>query len=396
MNRELNVVFLGEVGFPRGFASMQRLILMAKGLVYENVKATVVSRKGVWEKGDNVQFEKKGTFEGVDYIYTSKDLYRREAFLNRNYNKLAGIYGEYKFLKKLKSHNPDLVAIVYNKKIVHVLRYLIICKSLGVKTLYNLVEKASAMQSDKGFVRKLNNTILDKYLIKYFNGALPISNKLVDFYSSVAPNKPCLKVPVVCDFQKFDIAKKEVTPYFLYCGGINYKEVIEFIVRSFEKLPSDNDFKLFMIVSGDNREKIKKLENKIKDTLGTDRFKLYSNVSYEKLIDLYVNAKALLIPLRNTEQDSSRFPHKLGEYLASGNPVITNNVGEINLYFKDGVNALIANAYEEGSFAEKMNFIIEESKKSKQIGLAGHAMGLNEFDYRSHGKRIREFIELHY
>ena len=98
----LNIVFLGEVGFPVGFASMQRLVLMGRGLVREDINVTVVCRKGVWERGKNSNFNTKGNFEGINYIYTTKDCYKPIGFFKINYGKLFGIYQEFKTVKNLK------------------------------------------------------------------------------------------------------------------------------------------------------------------------------------------------------------------------------------------------------------------------------------------------------
>ena len=74
---------------------------------------------------------------------------------------------------------------------------------------------------------------------------------------------------------------------------------------------------------------------------------MFSNLTNRALNDLYKNAIALLIPLRPTLQDEARFPHKIGEYLASGNPVISTNYGEVKHYFQDGHDMLIASRYDK-------------------------------------------------
>lgn len=394
---ELNVVFLGEVGFPYGFASMQRLVLMAKGLVHAGVKTTVVCRKGVWRKGEHIDFPTQGNFEGIDYCYTSDDCYKPQGFFRRNYSKLVGIYREYRYLKKLSRQGKLDVAVVFNRKLFHVLRYLFFGKLFGFPVVYNLVEMASAMRSGKGAVRALNNRVLDKWVIKFFSGALPISDRLTDYYRKVAPGKPYLKVPIVCDFQKFEVEKKAVEPYFLYCGGIEYRVVIDFVVRAYKNASLKNtEVKLYMIVSGGSSKATASLQQEIDENFEEGKVKLFSNIPYAELVDLYVNARALLIPLRPTEQDASRFPHKIGEYLASGNPVVTTNIGEIKNYFTDGETAFVSDSYEEDSFAQKMEYVIGHPDAGETVGAAGKRLGLREFDYRAHGNKIKEFINSHF
>jgi hypothetical protein len=45
-----HIVFLGENGFPKGLAAIQRMTLMAKALLHEKCQVTVVCRKGVWNQ----------------------------------------------------------------------------------------------------------------------------------------------------------------------------------------------------------------------------------------------------------------------------------------------------------------------------------------------------------
>ena len=149
---------------------------------------------------------------------------------------------------------------------------------------------------------------------------------------------------------------------------------------------------LYMIISGGGIREMEFLQQEINRGFKNQPIKLFSGIPYKQLVDLYTNAMALLIPLRPTLQDTSRFPHKIGEYLASGNPVITTNVGEIKNYFEDGKTALIAEKYAIDSFKEKMQFVVENPEVSRDIGLNGRELGLAAFDYKIHGSRLQKFI----
>ena len=123
-----------------------------------------------------------------------------------------------------------------------------------------------------------------------------------------------------------------------------------------------------------------------------DRTKIFSNIPFSELIDLYVNAAALLIPLRPTKQDAARFPHKISEYAATGNPIITTNYGEVAYYFKDGENALVADSYDISLFAEKMNFVIENLTRAKQIGQKGKELGMQKFSHIKYGPLLKDYL----
>ena len=391
-NTTKHIVFLGESGFPVGLATIQRMTLMAKALLYAGCRATVICRKGVWKKEEGKNFDNQGKFEGIDYIYTSKNVFKPTGFINRNIQKLKGMHGEFMYLKHLKKHDKIDLAIISDLKVIHVLRYIFYSKFLNFPIATNFVEMASSMQHRTTFLNKVNDYIHDKWAIKLFDGALPISDRLMTYYKVVSPSKPNLKLPILCDFEKFNIQKGTEEPYFLYCGSIRYEQVRNFIIDSYNSLSTNKNTKLYMIISGGSTKETILLQQELNVLFDIQRIRLFSNIPYKQLVHLYINAIGLLIPLRHTEQDASRFPHKIGEYLASGNPVITTDVGEIKNYFEDGRTALIADTYTTKAFAEKMEFVLNHPEAAQEIGLNGKKLGLKEFDYRTHGVRLKGFI----
>ena len=120
--------------------------------------------------------------------------------------------------------------------------------------------------------------------------------------------------------------------------------------------------------------------------------KCFSSLTYEDLIQKYMHASALLIPLTDSVQDKARFPQKISEYLASGNPIITTNYGEVPFYFKNEVNALVASSYDTSEFARKMDFVAKEPDRAVQIGRDGLSTGLRFFDYNSYAGETRKLI----
>ena len=54
------------------------------------------------------------------------------------------------------------------------------------------------------------------------------------------------------------------------------------------------------------------------------------------------NAKLLALARPDSIQAQGGFPTKLGEYLATGRPVVVTKVGEIPDYLEDGVNAFLS------------------------------------------------------
>jgi len=389
----IHLVCLGESGFPhKGSASIEKLKLICKGIVEAGGKVTVINRKGVFSQ-DKILFDPAGKYHGVNYVYASNTIYRPSGFLKRNWQKIVGYYGEINYLSKYNREDNQLIAFVSTMNFFTLVFYFLLSKIYSFKLCLSHVELNIAMQHHDRLIQKMSDILIDRYAFSLVDAAFPISELLIQDIARKNPLIPCLKLPILCDFETFDI-KKDVCsePYFLYCGSLSYIDVVYFIIESFEKLNSDENYHLYLVVNGNSKQK-KMLKDRIYHSSKKELIDIFSNIPFDELVQKYIDAQGLLIPLRPTLQDAARFPNKIGEYLASGNPMISTNYGEVAHYFTDGHTALIAQEYDVQQFAEKMNFIIQNPNESSQIGLNGRKLGYGKFDYVKHGRQMLEFLQ---
>ena len=94
-------------------------------------------------------------------------------------------------------------------------------------------------------------------------------------------------------------------------------------------------------------------------------------VSYEIMPQKLMNASILALSRPNNKQNQYGFPTKLGEYLATGNPVVVTYVGEIPNYIIDGENGYIALPDSVDSFAQKLIQAANDLEQGKNVGLCG-------------------------
>jgi glycosyltransferase involved in cell wall biosynthesis len=392
--KSFHVIYLGESGFPYGLAAIQKLIMISKALISAGTEVTVINRKGYFNPDKPVDLPLEGEVEGIKYIYTSGTVYKPKSFFPRNSQKLRGIIKEFLYLRKLKKENNLGAAIISCHDFGQTLLYRIYGWILGFPIVLNYVEWASAMQHRKGWKDQINDYFFDNWLVKKMDGAFPISEVLIDNFKKIAPSKPQFKIPILCDFEEFNIPRvKTEHPYFLYCGSLSYREVVDFILEAFEQLPAEPRMDLYLILGGGEEQDLTKLKSDIQKLKRKDQVKIFRNIPREDIPVHFKGAAALLIPLRDTIQDAARFPHKIGEYVATGNPMITTNFGEVKHYFKDGENALIADNYDSAAYAKKMKEVIENPQLAEEIGQRGQALGFQKFNYVHYGESIKTFLK---
>jgi glycosyltransferase involved in cell wall biosynthesis len=394
MRNKKYIVYLGFGcrGFPYGLAEIQKIILISKSQIEVGNSVTVISTKGMHRMADHPDMKESGNFEGIDYVYTSGNPFWSDSFLERNLLKVKGMVNEFLLLKKLKKQNKLDCAILSTHTFYLIFYYVIVSKVLHFKTILNYVEFVSGIKKEWYKIRLwLNDKLLDRFSPRLTDGIFVISEFLINHLRKIAPEKKYLKIPNLVDCERYkNIEIIRTNKYFLFCGATGYMEVIEFIIDSFNRLNQES-VDLYLVINGPVVD-FAKITNYINNTPNKDRIKIFSNLTQNQLYSFYKNAIGLLIPLRPVIQDIARFPHKVGEYLASGNPVISTNYGEIKCYFQDMKDMLIAGTYDIDMFADKMQFVIDHPEEAQKIGLKGKQMGLNNFDYRNNATKINDFI----
>lgn len=386
-------VFLGNSGFPHGWAEVQKIILISKCLILTGNEVTVICPNGIHNRKDHPDMKAHDNFEGIEYIYTSGDPYRNDKFITRNLLKIKGKLHEFLLLRKRKKENKLDFALLSTHNFYLVLYYSILGKLFGFKVILNYVEFHSAIPKKWSKIGvRLNDKLHDSYSARLSDGIFPISEFIINHFTKISPNKKYLKIPGLTNYERFEgIEITAGEKYFLYCGAASYKEVVLFIIDAYNRLNKPSAA-LYLVVNG-TRNSIDEIKNYINNTPQKDNIKILSKLTEKELNTYYKNAIALLIPLRDTYQDIARFPHKIGEYFASGNPIISTNYGEVKFYFKDMKDMLLAERYDVDLYAEKMQFVIDNPDIVKKIGADGRNTAAPLFSYRIKAADINNFLD---
>jgi len=93
-----------------------------------------------------------------------------------------------------------------------------------------------------------------------------------------------------------------------------------------------------LVGEGKDEHKLKQKVNQ----MGLSNYVVFKgSKSRNEIPEILAISSILVLTRVKTARSDGGFPTKLGEYLASGKPVILTNVGEINEYIIDRVNAFL-------------------------------------------------------
>jgi len=101
------------------------------------------------------------------------------------------------------------------------------------------------------------------------------------------------------------------------------------------------------------------------------------------------------IPGDNTSfnrPDKSRLSTKLGEYFATQRPILSTDFGDIERYFDNGSDLVIAKTGNPESIAAGIKWILGNDEAVEQMSRTGYIKAKKLLDYQTAMKRIIEFI----
>lgn len=309
-------------------------------------------------------------------------------------NKLIGLllyvvalFGEpFKVIRSNKEKHID-VLFVNSGHYFDMLVYKLLCKITGAKFLYQYCEFRSALPTRNPY-HKMNGKLVGNKGPKLWDGVTPISHFLDEHSHQVNPNLKSLLMYPLCDFSEFvDVTPfASDKPYVLFCGSIEYKEIVDFISDAFHRSKLKSTHNLVMVLRG-NQSEINAFREKHPAAI------VVQNLPYKDLIARFKGADALLIPLKNDIRDIARFPNKIGEYSAAKGLIVTTDNGEMRYLFKDKVNALVADDFTVEAYTEKLNWLAENLDKVDTIKEVSYQLGLASFDIASYKDKLNTFLD---
>ncbi|HAQ71113.1 MAG TPA: hypothetical protein DCR48_09085 [Flavobacteriales bacterium] len=360
------------------------------------------------------------TANGITVVFFSGDQSSGKSKLddqslsNRSYKRLGGIARTWwnelfkgypnkaKFLKTLSSERPD---IIWLKNDVKLFRYLAELKGGLDAPIY--LEQSEFLDIHK--VQKTNrirSVILDReqnfieqVFLYQLNGLGLMTKTLFRHYSQHFGLKiPLLHLPMTVDFNRFEnlvgsVIKEFKSPYIAFVGVMNNaKDGVDVLIEAFFKIANDFPEHTLYLVGPwqpDTPGHLKQIED-----LGlTNRVFWMKTYPRDIIPSIIKKADLLVLPRPDSKQAQGGFPTKLGEYLATGNPVCATSVGEIPDYLTDNESVFFAQPGSFDSFADAMRRALSRPDFARLVGDNGRKVAEKEFNARIQAKKLVIFFE---
>lgn len=376
-------VFTGMAGTVR----LQNLIIQLEKYQNININNVIIYRGNLDDNHDKEFFCKVNQYKLKYALYNPFTLFL--VYINA-----------FKIIKSIYKKSDK--NIIYNYGYPHILNVpiLIFAKTLGFKVIFDIVEDNSTIVKYKSLISafKIRSSIfLLNHLAWIADGAIGISYHIYEKLKLVSKNKfPVVHIPISINSELFTHDPKPISNHkdivVFYGGSFGNKDGLEYLLEAFDQVAGNHpNIELRLSGKGLKRDmdSFYKIMNRKKNK---EKIRYLGFISYNEYIMQLKNADILCMTRNSSSFANAGFPFKLGEMLATGNPVIVTNVGDIRKFVSCEEACLIRpdSVDDIKIYLEK---IISDYQKFKLVGEKGKSVALKNF---SSDKTSEVFVELLY
>lgn len=325
----------------------------------------------------------------------------RKLFHIAKYLYLFDVMRTIKIKRLLKKEKPDFV--FFGCFITRELNISAIAKKTNCKLILEASEFEDISRPNALF-RKIEYIIH----LKRFYSLLPhitlftiMTKTLCQHYEELTGQKGnIIHIPMTVDLSRFDKTsiktaelKEMPKPYIAYCGSLsNKKDGLSILIKSFAAFHKHYP-QYHLCLAGRDHPDVNGQKELIKS------LNVHDNIHYIGMLDQSVipeflcNATICVLARPRSHQAEGGFPTKLGEYLASGNPVCVTKTGEIADYLQDGVSAFLAEPDSVDSFTNALCRAASDLNHAEIVGKIGRNVAENNFNMNIHVNRLLNRLE---
>ena len=390
--RKTNVYCVcGGFGFPYGTASTKRIALIGRALTSTGAAFHVFH---IGPRPFAANSTKRGWYKGMGFHYLGPSVRWSEFLAVRG---LCYVIGGLELFFRLPACRKNGVVYCYYQGNGMNLWTLLVCRVLKIPVVQEVCEWWPGTEHETSF----SKWMYTKVMFRLSRGALPISKLIEQRIRSVAgPSYKICTVPVLVDPEEnancgpgpFDRMHQ---PVFVWCGMVDgYKRDVLFLIDALALLQSEACKKSVLMIIGPCSDSMRSVLLSYADVkhVSRERILIKGYVTDGELWDHCAKAQALLMPMWGDDRSSSRFPTKLGQYLAAQRPVVTCAVGEVSRFLSDDT-AFLYTPGDPESLAYALERCMGDPAQVENRVRRATTSVLPRLDYRSYGPSINCFFK---
>jgi glycosyltransferase involved in cell wall biosynthesis len=387
-------ILFTSCNFPVGGPGATYVDLFCKGVRENAGKISVYLFKGYtykeYKKNKN---RKNHTDYGVRYTYLGFSN-RSENIVLKISEDIFSILRTFGLMCRLIFKRKRIIILVYSNGLLFNAPVYFFSKIFGIKIISFVPEYLENENfKNQNFVQKL---ISYSFLINY-NFLNTISDKLIVFSNFLRNeyinknyrDKDIIVQPNLTQLKGW-YAPQKIQYTIGYAGTPSKKDGIIDLIHAV-KLLKEKGCLISVIIVGDSTNKdslIPYFQKKCEELNISQQITFTGLVPQVEVKDYLNRCQILSVTRPDTKQTKAGFPTKLGEYMACKKIVLATKFGDIQEYFTDRENIILAEPDNPISIAENILWILNNSEKAEVIAKNGFKKANEVLNYTLGVKKI--------
>lgn len=385
------LIVIGNLSYPNASAPSNRVHLYCKAVKIEKGFPFIINlNRSIVEKRP---FQFLARYEGIPFFYTQTNNNGKENYFKRKIKKIKSYIQIYGIIQRL-SKNYQIKVLFYNTNITNEFLLYIFLKFKHIGIIRECNESPLFIRNEKK--GKYLYTFFYSIRLKLYSGVIVISDFLYEYYSTFLSQRKIFQIPILVDIERFGhplpiIPNKIKTITYIGSMGDN-KDGLPDLIESMSFLKNKySEFKLQLVGQAAKKE-INYLKNKVAVLDLNENVQFLGRKELNEIPEILQRSDVLVLARPSNPQSKAGFPTKLGEYLATGKPVVITRTGEISRFLKDRESAYLVNPGNPQAFSDKILEALSDPQNEK-VGRNGFSVAYNNFNYKLYGKKLIEIIK---
>jgi len=393
-------VLITSMNFPSGGAGASYLNLFCRGLKSNGCKISVLLLKGyAFGNFSPNESRKNITSEGIPYTYLGLRKRPENQFL-KLLDEFLSISRLIIYLASLLKNRHSVSLLVFNSEIQYNLPIFLITKPLGIrvfKFVAEIIDKSEFKGSFLRQIKRYGHLFNFRYLNRTSDKMILFSYYLKDLYLQMGYLEENIFVqPNLTDFEYWKPVATKIKYTLGYSGAPYQKDGLSDLFRAMSMLNGDLS-NISLLVIGDapfGKSLIPDLRLEC-ERLGLSEKVTFTGLVQSSKVKHYLSeCEILTITRPSTIQTQAGFPTKLGEYFASGKPILATDFGDMGRYFKNGSEIVMAECGNPQSIANKLHWMLQNRNELELISKNGYEKAKKLLEYESSVTKIHNFLSL--
>ena len=385
---------MGGFTYPSGMAATKRI----QNIITALKSAPNVTTRVILQRQSSSDNPVYGSHEGTPYEIIFPDLFRSRLFL------LLPVL-HYKTIKTLRgAYRPDCKNIIYfyGPLFLDSIVPLSYAKKLGFKIVFDVIEDFGLAKdishSYYQYARSMLANKISSQIKNLADGIIVISSYLEDQCRKLTDAKTpmhymSVSVDMVLFSGEIEVEDDKPTKVFLYAGSFGKKDGLSVLLDAFDKLAEQySNIRLVLTGKGEDLS-MQTFYSRLEESPHKDKIDYRGYLDDESYYSLLNSIDFPCMTRVDLAFANAGFPFKLGEFLATGKPVIASKVSDVDRFIVDRENAMLVEPNSVEEVCKAAEYLLNNPDRAKEIGENGREAARKHFDNIQQSRDFLDFIQ---